>query len=109
MACCGSQADRDIPLWVAPVCPGVLLELVPGPAAHSPCVPSEITSCSPFWTTVTFPRAWLSLSTAPRRSLPSRGSPSYDRTTDSRQQTWAEPGRPAPLTQPGNPPGPANG
>lgn len=32
---------------------------------HSPCSPSEITSCSPFCTTVTLPRAWLSLSTAP--------------------------------------------
>ena len=62
----------------------VFLRLVPSMAtlgeaqSHSPCVPSEITSCSPFWTTVTFPRAWLSLSTAPRRSLPSTGSLSYN-------------------------------
>ena len=53
----------------------VLLGLVPSMAVptdtrcdvcgHSPCSPSEIMSCSPFCTTVTLPRAWLSLSTAP--------------------------------------------
>lgn len=69
----------------------------PGEAqSHSPCLPSEITSCSPFWTTVTFPRAWLSLSTAPRRSLPSTGSLSYNagpqrklsKTLKKSPQTW---------------------
>lgn len=47
---------------------------VPG---ASPCWPSDITSCFPFRTTVTLPRAWLSLCTASRPSL-SRGSPSCE-------------------------------
>lgn len=45
---------------------------------HLPFSPSEIRSRSPFWTTVKFPRAWLSLKTHPWWSLLSTGSLSYN-------------------------------
>lgn len=45
---------------------------------HLPLSPSEIRSRSPFWTTVKFPMAWLSLNTHPWWSLLSTGSLSYN-------------------------------
>lgn len=46
--------------------------------SHLPFSPSEIRSRSPFWTTVKFPKAWLSLKTHPWWSLLSTGSLSYN-------------------------------
>lgn len=54
--------------------------------SYSPCWPLEMRSCSPFWTTVMFPKAWLSFSVDSLRFLVSIGLLSYNTRQQSESQ-----------------------